>query len=87
MLLGEELLTAIQEMGLNKNSFAKLVGVSPTAVANWINSRKITPEDPIAKRAESVLKKKCRCCGQYTENENAWNHSKTESGGGRAKVR
>lgn len=82
MLVGSELDEAIKEMGHNPNSFAKLVGVSQTAVLNWINNPKVQPKPELQERVEAILRKRCRCCGQYTEKENAWDHSATHRGKG-----
>lgn len=88
MLLGKELEAAIHEMGLVPNSFAKLIGVSQTAVLNWINNPNVEPKDKMTKRVEEILRKRCRCCGQYTEKENAWSNqtAKPNGGGGRGKA-
>jgi len=87
MLLGEELAQAIKEMGLNPTAFAKLClkkdgkPLSQTAVVNLIRTSKIEPETDTVKAVESVLAKRCRCCRQYTEREDAWDHSATDKGG------
>ena len=88
MLLGDALETAINEMGLTKNAFAKLCvmpngkALSATAIANLIRTKDIEPEKPTVDAIERVLKRRCKCCGQYTEKENAWNHQTAERGKG-----
>lgn len=87
MIVGEDLARAIEEMGLNPNSFAKLAGVSQTAILNLIRTPKVQPKPATAAAVEHVLSKSCRCCGQYTEKPDAWNHSATnpENGGRKRK--
>ena len=88
MLLGTELARAIQEMGLNPNSFAKKCvkadgkPLSQSAILNLINNPKVRPEKETADAVESALKKRCRCCRQYTEREDAWDHSAADAASG-----
>lgn len=78
MLKGPDLAEAIKEMGLNPTSFAKLTRkrdgkpLSQTAIVNLIRMPTIDPEDDTIEAVEEVLKKRCRCCMQYTENKGAW---------------
>lgn len=87
MIVGEHLAKAIEEMGLNPNSFAKLAGVSQTAILNLIRTPNVQPKPATAAAVEHVLNKSCRCCGQYTEKPDAWNHStaSAEAGGRKRK--
>ncbi len=88
MLYGQELKTAIEEMGLNPRSFAaKCIRkngkpLSRTAIDDFIRKSGIEATDEVASAVESALAKACRCCGQYTEKKDAWNHQPTSAEGG-----
>ena len=75
MLVGAELRRAIEDMGLNPNSFAVAAGISQTAVLNLINNPKLQPKPATVAAVERTLTKACRCCGNYTEREHAWHNS------------
>lgn len=84
--MGKELEQVISEMGLTRNGFAKLVGVTEPTVANWIKNPYVVPKAELAWKAKVVLDRRCRICGQHTEKQSAWNHKKTrEEGGGNRK--
>lgn len=82
VLYGQELADAIKELGLNKNSFAEKCvlpdgsTLSAQAIGNLINSKKISPKSHTIAAVENALRKKCRCCKQYTENPDAWEKPK-----------
>lgn len=91
MLYGRELAEAIEAMGLNKRQFAgKCVRqngkpLTAQAIGDLISKAKIEPEPQTIWAVENALKKHCRCCGQYTEKEDAWNNSTTDRGKGSRK--
>lgn len=93
MIYGQELKRAIEEMGLNPRSFAaKCVrkdgrALSRTAIDDFIRRDGIQATPEVAWAVEAALAKRCRCCGQYTEKEDAWNHKSAnpESGGRKRK--
>ncbi len=78
MIQGDDLALAIKEMGHNPNSFAKLIGVSQTAILNLINNPKVKPKDSTRVLVELALSHRCRTCGQHTEKSDAWNHPPPE---------
>ena len=88
MLLGKELEEAIKEMGLNPSSFAKLckrpngTHLSQSAIVGLIRTSGIKPEDETKELVEAVLRKRCRCCDQFTEKRHAWNNQTAEPGKG-----
>lgn len=88
MLYGKELKDAIEEMGLNPRSFAEKCiradgrALSRTAIDDFIRKPGIEAKPENIAAVEAALRKKCRCCGQYTEKEDAWNHSTTGRGKG-----
>lgn len=79
---GVTLQERINEMGLSRTAFASLIGVKEPTVGNWIKNPHVTPRPELAERAKTVLNKFCRCCGTYTEKENAWDHSTAGRGKG-----
>ncbi len=82
MLYGQELDEAITAMGLNKRSFAAKckradgTSLSAQAIADLIHKRKVEPKEETIQLVEAALRRKCHCCGQYTDNPAAWPKAK-----------
>jgi len=94
MLYGQELESAIKELGFTKRSFALMCmkedgkTLSPQAIDDLIRKPNVKAKEETQKAVESVLNKACKCCGNYTENPDAWNHTATSpEGGGRKRKR
>lgn len=93
MLYGQDLKRAIEEMGLNPRSFASVcvrtdgTVLTRTAIDDFIRKPGIQAKPENVHAVERALAKACRCCGQYTEKPDAWNHSATnpENGGRKRK--
>ncbi len=57
---------------ISKRQLSELAMTDWPTLKNWINN--LAVKRTVEKRVQfkSVMNKACRCCGQYTENKEAW---------------